>query len=38
MISKGGKNIPASEAMQHVGGYFLGLDMTDRDYQASLKS
>lgn len=29
MIGKSGKNIPKEEALQHIGGYFLCLDMTD---------
>ena len=32
-IGKGGRNIPASEALQHVYGYAVGLDMTRRDLQ-----
>jgi fumarylpyruvate hydrolase len=33
----GGKNIPLNEALNHVYGYALGLDMTRRDLQASMK-
>lgn len=29
-ISKGGKNIAKEDAMSHVGGYFIGIDFTDR--------
>jgi fumarylpyruvate hydrolase len=29
-IEKGGKNIAKEEAMAHVGGYFIGIDFTDR--------
>jgi fumarylpyruvate hydrolase len=32
-IGKGGRDIPASEALQHVYGYAVGLDMTRRDLQ-----
>ena len=32
-IGSGGRNIPVSEAMQHVYGYAVGLDMTRRDLQ-----
>jgi 2-keto-4-pentenoate hydratase/2-oxohepta-3-ene-1,7-dioic acid hydratase in catechol pathway len=35
-IAKGGKNIPASEALDHVYGYTLGLDMTRRDLQRAM--
>lgn len=33
----GGKNIPLKEALNHVYGYALGLDMTRRDLQATMK-
>jgi fumarylpyruvate hydrolase len=36
-IGKGGRNIPAKQAMQHVYGYALGLDMTRRDLQNDMK-
>lgn len=36
-IGKGGKNIPAVTAMQHVYGYAVGLDMTRRDLQNDMK-
>jgi fumarylpyruvate hydrolase len=36
-IGKGGKDIPADEALDHVFGYALGLDMTRRDLQAEAK-
>ncbi len=32
-IGKGGKNIPEDEALDHVWGYAVGLDMTRRDIQ-----
>ncbi len=37
LIGTGGKNIPQSEAMRHVAGYGVGLDMTMRDRQAEAK-
>ena len=36
-IGKGGRNIPAAQAMEHVYGYALGLDMTRRDLQNDMK-
>lgn len=36
MISRGGKNIPASQALDHVYGYTTGLDMTRRDLQNAM--
>lgn len=36
-ISKGGSNISKEKAMEHVGGYFLALDLTDRDLQKVAK-
>jgi fumarylpyruvate hydrolase len=36
-IGKGGKNISAHEAMNHVCGYAIGLDMTRRDLQNDMK-
>ncbi|RJG08042.1 FAA hydrolase family protein [Noviherbaspirillum cavernae] len=36
-IGKGGKNIAASDAQQHVWGYAVGLDMTRRDLQGEAK-
>jgi fumarylpyruvate hydrolase len=36
-IGKAGKNIPASEALDHVYGYAVGLDMTRRDLQSDMK-
>ncbi|MBS0294580.1 MAG: fumarylacetoacetate hydrolase family protein [Proteobacteria bacterium] len=36
-IGKGGKNIAASEARQHIWGYAVGLDMTRRDLQGEMK-
>jgi fumarylpyruvate hydrolase len=35
-IGKGGRNIPASAALEHVWGYTLGLDMTRRDLQNAM--
>jgi len=37
VIGKGGKNIPASEAFNHVKGYAVGLDLTARDLQQRAK-
>ena len=36
-IGKGGKNIPAADAMSHIYGYAVGLDMTRRDLQNDMK-
>ena len=36
-INKGGKNISVENALQHVFGYAVGLDMTRRDLQAAMK-
>jgi len=36
-IGKGGKNIAAADALQHVYGYAVGLDMTRRDLQNDMK-
>ena len=36
-IGKGGKNIAAADALQHVFGYAVGLDMTRRDLQNDMK-
>ncbi|NEX60424.1 fumarylacetoacetate hydrolase family protein [Noviherbaspirillum galbum] len=36
-IGKGGKNISAADALQHVWGYAVGLDMTRRDLQGEAK-
>lgn len=36
-IGQGGKNIAKSEALSHVAGYALGLDLTARDVQAEAK-
>ena len=30
MIGRAGKNIPEADARTYVGGYFLGLDLTDK--------
>jgi fumarylpyruvate hydrolase len=35
-IGKGGRNIPAERALEHVWGYTLGLDMTRRDLQRKM--
>ena len=36
-IGKGGANIPAAKALEHVYGYAAGLDMTRRDLQGAAK-
>jgi fumarylpyruvate hydrolase len=36
-IGKGGRDIPAAQAMAHVWGYGVGLDMTRRDLQNAMK-
>lgn len=36
-IGKGGKNIKATDAQQHIFGYAVGLDMTRRDLQNEMK-
>ena len=36
-IGKGGKNIPVAEALDHVYGFAVGLDMTRRDLQSDMK-
>jgi fumarylpyruvate hydrolase len=36
-IGKGGKNIAAADAAQHIFGYAVGLDMTRRDLQNDMK-
>jgi len=36
-IGRGGKNIPVEEALEHVWGYGVGLDMTRRDIQGEAK-
>lgn len=36
-IGKGGRNIPAASALEHVWGYAVGLDMTRRDLQNDMK-
>jgi fumarylpyruvate hydrolase len=36
-IGKGGRDIPAARAMEHVWGYAVGLDMTRRDLQNDMK-
>ena len=35
-LAKGGRNIPASSALDHVYGYAIGLDMTRRDLQRAM--
>lgn len=37
-IGQGGADIPVPEALRHVWGYGVGLDMTRRDVQAALKA
>jgi 2-keto-4-pentenoate hydratase/2-oxohepta-3-ene-1,7-dioic acid hydratase in catechol pathway len=37
LISKGGAKIPLADAINHIGGYAVGLDMTLRDVQAEAK-
>lgn len=37
-IGKGGKNIKAADALAHVWGYAIGLDMTRRDLQSEAKN
>jgi len=32
MICKKGKNIKQNECDEYIGGYFLALDLTDRDF------
>jgi fumarylpyruvate hydrolase len=36
-ISKGGRNIKVADAVQHIFGYAVGLDMTRRDLQTEMK-
>jgi 2-keto-4-pentenoate hydratase/2-oxohepta-3-ene-1,7-dioic acid hydratase in catechol pathway len=36
VLGKGGKNIPVGQALDHVWGYTLGLDMTRRDLQRAM--
>lgn len=36
-IGKAGQNIPVEQAVQHIYGYAVGLDMTRRDLQATMK-
>jgi 2-keto-4-pentenoate hydratase/2-oxohepta-3-ene-1,7-dioic acid hydratase in catechol pathway len=38
LIGRAGYNIPRSEAMSHVAGYGVGLDMTMRDVQTAAKN
>jgi 2-keto-4-pentenoate hydratase/2-oxohepta-3-ene-1,7-dioic acid hydratase in catechol pathway len=37
LIGRGGRNIPRNEALQHVLGYGIGIDITARDVQSNLK-
>ena len=37
VVGKGGRDIAAADAMSHVGGYALALDMTSRDLQAEAR-
>lgn len=36
-IGRGGRDIPAAQAAQHIWGYAVGLDMTRRDLQGEMK-
>lgn len=36
-IGQGGKDIPVAQALQHIYGYAVGLDMTRRDLQGEMK-
>lgn len=36
-IGRGGRNIPAAQAHEHIFGYAVGLDMTRRDLQSDMK-
>jgi 2-keto-4-pentenoate hydratase/2-oxohepta-3-ene-1,7-dioic acid hydratase in catechol pathway len=36
LISKTAKNVTKEEAMAHVGGYFIGIDFTDRGKQSPI--
>lgn len=36
-IGRGGRDIPAAQALEHVVGYAVGLDMTRRDLQGQMK-
>jgi fumarylpyruvate hydrolase len=36
-IGSGGRDIPASEALEHVYGYAVGIDLTRRDVQAAAR-
>lgn len=36
-VEKGGKNISKQEALSHIGGYYLGIDVTARDIQQKAK-
>lgn len=38
LIGRGGRGIPAGEALAHVAGYGVGLDLTARDTQDALKA
>lgn len=38
LIGKGGKNIPRDQALSHIAGYGLGLDLTARDRQSEAKA
>lgn len=37
VVGKAGKNIPESDALSHIGGYALALDMTARNIQSEAK-
>lgn len=36
-INKAGTNIPKDKVFEHIGGFFLALDLTDRDFQKIAK-
>ena len=36
-VGKGGKDIPVAQALEHIYGYAVGLDMTRRDLQGEMK-
>jgi acylpyruvate hydrolase len=38
LINKAGKNIAKQSANHHIGGYFLALDLTDRNLQKDAKA
>ncbi|MCQ8895278.1 fumarylacetoacetate hydrolase family protein [Limnobacter humi] len=38
LMGRGGKNIPQADALQHIAGFGIGLDLTARDIQGKAKS